>query len=362
MLKHGIHLFFVISKLKIKLPNFQVYSKLFVLSIIKLHLKANLNTMKQLPALVSVIIPTYQRAKFLTRAIDSVRDQTYKSIEIIVVDDNGEGKQQEESRSIVAKYQGKVRLITYEKNRGACYARNEGAKHAKGEILMFLDDDDYYFNNKVSLQAAILNDDAIDACLCAMKKVDEFGNEIYAKKNFPKGIDLKSYLLHGNGYTVMIAIKKKVFEKLNGFDEIPVFEDKYFMYKLHQQNYKVQLLNEPLFCVYEHAGTRASHGGFEALNHSYEMLYKFEKENKHLFSEKEFAVIKSRHFLEMSSIRASGNLNQRLEGMKYLILACFARPSRILRSFPFLMKLLMSHQVYRVFFKKSRIKNVKKPT
>ena len=80
---------------------------------------------------VSVIIPTYKRSEFLIRAIESIINQTYSNIEIIVVDDNGIGLIQKETHQIVSKFPS-VKLVTYKKNKGACFARNAGAQNATG--------------------------------------------------------------------------------------------------------------------------------------------------------------------------------------------------------------------------------------
>ena len=177
--------------------------------------------------LVSVIITTYSRPDYLVRAIESVINQSYKSIEILVVDDNGKGKQQETTKEILSNYKT-VKLITYSHNNGSCYARNIGVKNASGDIVMFLDDDDYYLETKVEQQCENFINSDIDACICAMKRVDENNNEIISDENFPRGRDLKSYILSGNCFTTMIAIKKNVFESLEypwfRNSNVPVFK------------------------------------------------------------------------------------------------------------------------------------------
>lgn len=92
----------------------------------------------QLP-LVSVIIPCFNREKYISDAIDSCLNQSYKNIEIIVVDD---GSTDGSVKLIESKYHNKLKLIV-QKNQGSASARNTGLFAAKGEFLIFLDSDDW---------------------------------------------------------------------------------------------------------------------------------------------------------------------------------------------------------------------------
>ena len=96
--------------------------------------------------LVSVIIPVYNREKFLAEAIDSVLAQTYRPIEIIVIDDGSTDKSGEIARSYAeTKY-------IYQDNQGVSVARNIGVDAAQGEFLAFLDSDDMWLHNKLETQ------------------------------------------------------------------------------------------------------------------------------------------------------------------------------------------------------------------
>ena len=268
--------------------------------------------------LVSVIIPTYKRAEFLIRAIDSVLNQNYTYIEVIVVDDNGKGQQQEITRSIVNKYDA-VALITYEKNKGACYARNSGVKKASGDIIMFLDDDDYYLPEKVDVQCKIFENNKIDACLCAMKRIDDENNNIISEENFPRGEDLKSYILNGNCFTSMIAIKRHVFNKIGGFSEISRFQDKFFMYKFYKNNLKAKLINEQLFVLMEHKGERVSLSNIAKISKALATLLEFEKRHFHILNKKQQSFVKKRFHRAMAEIRTNGSFKTRVKGLYFLV-------------------------------------------
>ncbi|GAA4282080.1 glycosyltransferase family 2 protein [Gaetbulibacter aestuarii] len=304
---------------------------------------------------VSVIIPTYQRSTFLIRAIESVLNQDYKDIEIIVVDDNGKGKQQEKTRSIVEKYSA-IKLITYDKNKGGCYARNKGAEEATGEILMFLDDDDYFLNEKVRKHIAPFKEDSeITMALCNVKIADAAGNEIENALKYAKGDSLKSFILSGHIFTLMMAIKAKTFRELGGFDNIPRFQDKYFMYKFFANNYKVKFVNEELLVVIEHENDRVSKQNIKNESAALGVLHAFEVENFNLFNKKERVFLKNRYFLKMANIRAKGNIKERFKGVKYLLQGYwFFNLTDLKRRSKLLVRLLLSDPLYfklkKIFF------------
>lgn len=103
--------------------------------------------MSQTP--VSVIIPAYNSAATISRALESVFGQTYAGYEVIVVDDGS----RDDLVSAVAPYGERVRLIR-QANAGASAARNTGARHARGQYLAFLDADDFWHMRKLELQVA----------------------------------------------------------------------------------------------------------------------------------------------------------------------------------------------------------------
>ena len=101
---------------------------------------------------VSIIIPTYKRSDLLERAIKSVINQTYKNIEIIVVDDNvNNSKEHLQNLKIIEKYP-QIIYIKNKKNLGGGLTRNVGIKASTGEYIAFLDDDDEFYPTKIEKQ------------------------------------------------------------------------------------------------------------------------------------------------------------------------------------------------------------------
>jgi glycosyltransferase involved in cell wall biosynthesis len=99
-------------------------------------------------ALISVIIPTFNREQFIRAAVESVLAQTYPHVEVLVVDDGSTDSTREIIRSID---DPRVRYI-YTANKGNYFARNTGLKEAKGEYIAFLDSDDTFLPQKLSKQ------------------------------------------------------------------------------------------------------------------------------------------------------------------------------------------------------------------
>ncbi|AEF17822.1 glycosyl transferase family 2 [Thermoanaerobacterium xylanolyticum LX-11] len=101
--------------------------------------------------LVSVVIPFYSRVDWLIEATESVLAQTYKNIEIIIVNDGSPEKISE----FLERYSSKITYV-YQENKGAAAARNVGIKLSKGEYIAFLDADDVWMPNKLELQISMM--------------------------------------------------------------------------------------------------------------------------------------------------------------------------------------------------------------
>ena len=147
---------------------------------------------------MSVIIPTYSRPDNILRAINSVLSQTYKNIEIIVVDDNGIGTPcQIETETVLQDYiaDGKITYLKHEINKNGSAARNTGIKASKGEFITFLDDDDEYKPEKVEKQlyALQLSDDKVGAVYSGYRKV--YANHIVSEVHPKKSGNLQKELL-----------------------------------------------------------------------------------------------------------------------------------------------------------------------
>jgi glycosyltransferase involved in cell wall biosynthesis len=159
-------------------------------------------------SLVSVIIPVYNCERYLAEAIESVLAQTYRPIEIIVVDDGST----DSTASIATSFKGDVRYV-HQPNGGPAAARNRGLKLARGNVIAFLDADDLWTPNKLSLQVdCLLKHPHIGYTLARQRNFLEPGTDRPAWLR--KELLLKDYV----GTLQTLVARRKVFEQVGVFD------------------------------------------------------------------------------------------------------------------------------------------------
>lgn len=135
------------------IPNNYLFDQHFdLLFILNTNFKAGKGDKIKI-AKITVIIPNYNYAHYLDQAIQSVLDQSYQNIEIIVVN-NGST---DNSLEVLSNFEGKIQVID-QSNLGQSGARNSGLKNATGDFIAFLDADDYWAPTKLELQAKLIND------------------------------------------------------------------------------------------------------------------------------------------------------------------------------------------------------------
>lgn len=174
--------------------------------------------------LVSIIITTYKGQNKLKRAITSSLNQTYKNIEIIVVDDNDQDSiERKETEVVMQEFadNSKVRYIKHIKNKNGAAARNTGIEKSNGEYISFLDNDDLYLPNKVEKCVLCLyeNSDYYGVYTSVLLRLEGKSRSIiHANKrgNLQKDL-LLDYMLIGTGSNLFIS--KSALKILKGFDE-----------------------------------------------------------------------------------------------------------------------------------------------
>jgi len=174
--------------------------------------------------LVSIIIPTYKRADLLERAIKSILNQSFKNVEIIVVDDNdSDSNYRTETEHIMKEFEEyqNIFYIKHEHNRNGAVARNTGIKHARGKFIGFLDDDDEFHPTKLEKQVALLekSSDEIFGVRTGYQMVKN-GRKIYENKAKEKG-NLKVELLKNDiilATNSSVLFKKDKILNIGGFD------------------------------------------------------------------------------------------------------------------------------------------------
>jgi glycosyltransferase involved in cell wall biosynthesis len=138
------------------------------------------NKSKENLPLVSVIMPVYNEEKYISDAINSVLNQTYKNWELIIINDFSKDKTLKIIKDFIKKDK-RVKLINIRKNRGPSICRNLGIKKAKGEYITFLDGDDMLKEKRLEEQSNFMQRRKIDVSYCDMLDIKENGLKVVFK-------------------------------------------------------------------------------------------------------------------------------------------------------------------------------------
>lgn len=200
--------------------------------------------------LVSVIVPTRNRALFLQRALKSVLGQTYPNLEIVVVDDAST----DETRDVVAGLNNQaIRYIRHDSSKGGSGARNTGIRAATGKYVAFLDDDDEWEPSKTEEQLRMLQ--KYDVVFCTSNE-DIVDLRKYDRKTEVTLDDLRKGHFTAGGTAVLMASANVMKEEM--FDEeLPRGQDWDIFIRLAQKH-TVGYLNRPLVRYNEGAHSRIS--------------------------------------------------------------------------------------------------------
>jgi len=196
-----------------------------------------MNTKKQ--PLVSIIIPEYNAYKYLKYSIDSALAQTYKNIEIIVVNDGS--KDNNKTRKIATSYGDKIKYIEKE-NGGVSTALNLAIKNMSGEYFSWLSHDDYYYPNKIEEQIKYLNSlpSTDNVILYSDYDLMNKKSKVYATsvKNHEELTKKPEYaLLRGSVNGITLLIPKKAFDDCGMFDENLRCTQDYELWERMQKKY-----------------------------------------------------------------------------------------------------------------------------
>lgn len=172
---------------------------------------------------ISVIIPSYNRAGVLPRALDSVLSQTSPASEVILVDDGST----DETRELIQAHYPEIRYI-YQDNKGVSTARNTGIRHASGEWLAFLDSDDCWHQDKLQIQSALLRGASDHALVHSNEIWIRNGIRVNAgEKHRKRGGYIFPYCLPLCAISPSsVLIRRAVLDQVGKFDEsLPACED-----------------------------------------------------------------------------------------------------------------------------------------
>jgi len=202
---------------------------------------------------VSVIIPTYNRAHLIGRAIQSVLNQTYQDFEVIVVDDGSTDNTEE----VIKEFQRKderIKYIKHEKNKGGSAARNTGIKAARGKYIAFQDSDDEWLPEKLEKQMQVFENAPAEVGVVytgfwrikGNKKTCIPSSNIKGKRG-----DIHKILLRRNFIALpTVVVKKTYFRKAGMFDErLPRLQDWELFIRISKYCH-FKCVDEPLLIAY----------------------------------------------------------------------------------------------------------------
>ena len=240
--------------------------------------------------LVSIIIPVFKNSYFLNDSLSSAINQTYKNIEIIVVNDGSPEK--ERIHKIVKKFKKKsnIRLINLRNNKGVGYALNMGIKNSNGTYISWLSHDDYLHNAKIKKQIFALKKSKKEMCFSNFIQGDHFKNKIKTIKISKNLFEPKHSILFRDNFNFCSALlRKNIFKKVGYFDVKKKHTQDYNMMFRIFNIYKPIILSEFLFFSRTHVKQNSKLFREEAV---------LEKEAMYLskFKEIKFIFLKSNLF------------------------------------------------------------------
>ena len=199
--------------------------------------------------LVSIIVPIYNVDKYLNKCLESLVNQTYKNIEIILVNDGSTDNSQKIIEQYVSKYPNLIKSYKKE-NGGLSDARNYGFKKAKGKYLAFIDSDDYVTENYVEKLYKSIKENSSDLAICNYYNVKE--NKYIVSKNYitqsPCSIfDDKLQLFNACAVWNKMFSKNTLCKNNFLFDKGVIYEDLRFILKCYTKIKKISYVEDPLY-------------------------------------------------------------------------------------------------------------------
>ena len=302
--------------------------------------------------LVSIIIPTYKRSQFITQSIDSVLNQTYSNIEILIIDDNGTGtNSQIKTKLVLDKYlEGEnCKYIEHTINSGVCAARNTGFGHIKGDFVAFLDDDDIWDAMKLEKQIARFAESSpeIGMLYTGVVVLDEVENKTYKLHPRLSGNILNDLLFMNHiGTLSSVLVRREAIESGIRFDNSLKARNDLDFYIEISKRFQVDFVDEFLVTKHDHVEETISRNMTKKL----EAWTLFYEKHRNLYEQNIEADIQYKI--------GFGHLNMLCgkykKGLKYFTAAFLQAPLK-LRNLKYLISSLFGVNIYNALAKLSRL-------
>jgi glycosyltransferase involved in cell wall biosynthesis len=215
---------------------------------------------------VSVIIPTYNRANIISRAIRSVLAQTYENFEIIIIDDGSTDNTEEVIQSFSER---RIRYLRHKVNRGRGTVRNKALTEARGEYIAFLDDDDEWLPTKLERQLQVFKTSDIEnlgLVLCGMTVI---GSNFIREWCPPQRGWMYEYFLSmislGISWLPCWLVKKNLVTEVGPFDNLSSGQDIDWLLRASKLS-QIDFIPESLVVVHQESGYDPNSTAIRRLN------------------------------------------------------------------------------------------------
>lgn len=290
---------------------------------------------------VSIIIPTFKRGiDVLSRALSSAQEQSYRNVEIIVVDDNAKEEckvYRQDNIVFVQKLSSsdsRVKLVLNKKNLGGALSRNEGIRFASGEYITFLDDDDYFLRDKVLHQLNYMSLNDVNFSFTDLYLYNSNNRVVDIRdrsdiKSFEKEYLLKYHLVKNITGTETFMATKSLLENVGFFDDCLVGHEFYLMLKiLLSKESRIGYYKSNDIVAYRTKESSISNGPHKIQGE--QAIYSKKKEFFNILSKRERRLVRCRHRLVLciSYLRRKN----RIKGLLYFLSAFSTSPVMITKA------------------------------
>jgi glycosyltransferase involved in cell wall biosynthesis len=268
----------------------------------------------------SIIIPTYNRASLISKAINSLLAQTYSNWELIVIDDGSK----DNTQAVVAAFNDNRINYIYQKNSERSAARNNGIRNAKGTYICFLDSDDYYLQNRLELLYTYLKHHNFPVAFHYTGMVIDGNGTLSTRKEKKPGQNIYDHLAVSVIHSQQVCIHRSILEQFQYDINFHIGEDMELWLRIAEK-YKIHYIDDQFtVAVVEHDTRSVNIKLYNSFPDRLRMLNAIFKENhpgKNISGKLKHELISDCYF---GTAKYYIYQNNRLAAIKYLTLAIFS--------------------------------------
>lgn len=291
------------------------------------------NAVTEQTPLVSVIVATYRRCEHLEQALRSLAEQTYKNVEVILVDDNGDAQWNEKVRAVVERIRNyadmEIRYVCNETNMGSSVTRNQGIRLARGTYITFLDDDDIYLPEKIDRQLEAMLSKQAEYSITDLYLYNEQGQLIDKRVRFYiDGTDvaalIRNHLMYHMTGTDTLMFEAEYLRKIGGFSGIDVGDEFYLMKEAILGGGKFLYVNHCYVKAFVHTGEGGGLSSGQGKIDGENALFEEKKKYFSYLTKSEIRFVRMRHY----AVLAFAELRRRrlIRSVGHVVLAFLATP------------------------------------